>query len=45
MGREQGRQDENHQQKLGAKICMKYSESSEEMDLASFKVQNIEVRD
>lgn len=34
MGREQGRQDEKHQQKLGAKICMKYPENSEEMDLA-----------
>lgn len=45
MGREQGRQDEKHKQKLGTKICMKYPENSEETDLASFKVQNIEAKD
>lgn len=42
MSREHGREDEKHGQKLKAKICMKYQKNSEEMDLSSFKVQNVE---
>ena len=33
------------QAKIGAKICMKYPENSEETDLASFEVENTEARD